>query len=627
MRLRSARFLSRLFAQVKFCLIECETELADLAMWVRRIKLESYSSFADSGWIELARGLNVVVGENNAGKSALLAAIGGQLQNKPHRNIDRFRPGEVRKSRVQIDIETTTDELRRRLAAHDGGASTWINHANRSNLDLLQAQLQPGRGITLETEVCGGTAITSRGPTFPEIANSETGRIIGLKLQEGKLTFSNKGTGKTDNIVEIFRPAFFNFSPQRVNIAKSGFGHETKLSTDARNLPVVLAELQGSRPNIFDEIETQVREIVPSVARIRVTPAPHNGFEILVWSDRTTTEREHAFSLEDCGTGVAQAIAIMTAVTTSDDSVIVVDEVNSFLHPGAVKRLLQICTSEYAEHQYVVSTHSAEVISFPGVERLIAVERSGFESSAKVIDRDDMDALRVAVRSVGIGMIDVLGFDRVVWVEGPTEESVFPMMIRAAGNERPAELSFAAVASTGDFSRRGSSRKAVIDLYDSITRSVAPLTQGWSFALDRETLSESAVHAIEQKTDGRLLLLPRRCIECYAICPSAIASVITAELGPSAGVSADLVEGAISNLAPLKQYGGISFWNGDLENLEWLIRVDGAALLRDVFRRVTDDALAFRKTQHTPKLIAEVPPARLAELADYVERVVAVAMQ
>src|SRR6059058_1643718 len=67
--------------------------------------------------------------------------------------------------------------------------------------------------------------------------------------------------------------------------------------------------------------------------------------------------------LSDSGTGVAQVIAILAAVLTRTYAVIVIDEINSFLHPAAAKALIRILKTEHGDHQYIISTHSAEVIS------------------------------------------------------------------------------------------------------------------------------------------------------------------------------------------------------------------------------------------------------------------------
>src|SRR5690348_15992500 len=63
-------------------------------MHLARIHVKNFKCFVDSGTIELARGITVVTGQNNAGKSALLSAVRDLSGNDPHRS-----------SRAQPDVE------------------------------------------------------------------------------------------------------------------------------------------------------------------------------------------------------------------------------------------------------------------------------------------------------------------------------------------------------------------------------------------------------------------------------------------------------------------------------------------------------------------------------------------
>jgi len=44
-------------------------------MWVKSLKLERIKGFLDSGLIEFSKGINLLVGANNSGKSTVLRSI------------------------------------------------------------------------------------------------------------------------------------------------------------------------------------------------------------------------------------------------------------------------------------------------------------------------------------------------------------------------------------------------------------------------------------------------------------------------------------------------------------------------------------------------------------------------
>jgi energy-coupling factor transporter ATP-binding protein EcfA2 len=579
-------------------------------MHIAQFRLTNYSAFEDTGWIRLSAKLNVVVGLNNSGKSALLAALGSSLPQIQHRNEHQYLPGDIKNAYAEIDLSTSTGEIRRRLSETGMAVQTTSDGGSNQARDDLKAVLQDEINVLLKIQCIGGQSNTYRDLTFKGRLTTENNPTVKqIRMAGGELVIENSGSGVNDTIFQLFTtgedPAFFYFSAQRFNVASTGFSTERRLRSDAQNLPSVLAFLSGNNPSQYREIEDRVREILPGVGSITVSTEEGN-FKILVWPSSGPTTRELAVDLSNSGTGVSQIIAIITAVVKSGPSVIAIDEINSYLHPAATKQMLQILTTFYPQHQYIVSTHSSDVMTFPNIDQLLMVEKSDFASSIRTIDRSNLAEVRSAFRHLGISMTDVLGADRIVWVEGATEELVFPDLLRRAGVDVDSSVRFAGVASTGDFSKRGSSRKAVIDLYTKATAAVAPLVQGSSFLLDRETLSDDAVEQIARQTDNRLTLLRRRCLECYVLNLEAIATLLNAEVD-GLSVSAKDVENKIAELAGDVKYGAASKWRRNITDEEWLKRVDAPKLLSDVFAALTDNRLSFDKTSHTPRLMAETP--------------------
>ncbi|MCC0179139.1 ATP-binding protein [Waterburya agarophytonicola K14] len=89
-----------------------------------------------------------------------------------------------------------------------------------------------------------------------------------------------------------------------------------------------------------------------------------NEVELRIWSIDPETDRDDlAFPLEACGTGVSQVLAILYVVITSKEPrTIIIDEPQSFLHPGAARKLIEIL-QDFPQHQYFISTHSPSIIS------------------------------------------------------------------------------------------------------------------------------------------------------------------------------------------------------------------------------------------------------------------------
>jgi AAA15 family ATPase/GTPase len=59
-------------------------------MYLSKFQLFNYKSFLDSGLLEFTYGINIIVGQNNSGKTALLEALTLNFDNVPHRSIKTF---------------------------------------------------------------------------------------------------------------------------------------------------------------------------------------------------------------------------------------------------------------------------------------------------------------------------------------------------------------------------------------------------------------------------------------------------------------------------------------------------------------------------------------------------------
>jgi hypothetical protein len=195
-------------------------------------------------------------------------------------------------------------------------------------------------------------------------------------------------------------------------------------------------------------------------------------------------------------------------------------------------------------------------------------------------------------------MVDVFAADRIIWVEGRSEEICFPYLYDALVGEIPQGTTFAAVASTGDFHSKKARSKRVFDIYDTIAKQMGPLVKQVAFSFDRENLTEQKVRDLESKSSGRLLLLPRRCFECYLLDPAAISYLIQMHM-PDLSITPETVALKLKELGALRELGAPSDWNADFTNPKWLANVDGARLLDRVVSDVTATRMRFEKVRDT----------------------------
>jgi predicted ATPase len=602
-------------------------------------ELHDYLSFHDCEPIEFREGINLIVGVNNSGKSALLKALNPGLPTQANRNEQRFRAAELRQPRVTLTVRTTGERFKK-VALEQGSIYIPVEPGRDAqeygsfffSLDQLEVSLVH-HGSSQVTSTYPGHGLFVRPPAGFTSFHAPPSAAFFVRNVNGDLEYRGTSTDEADSfsgfLQAIYHQDMFYFSAERLNVGESPYADAKRLSHNADNLAAVLATLQGSKGSTFDRLKQHLRGIFPTFGNLSIRPKPgQNIAEIVIWPTEAMDEPELGFPLSESGTGVGQVLAILSVVMTTNESVIIIDEINSFLHPGAVKTLLRLLQTEYSHHQYIVSTHSPEVISVGNPSTLHLVQRDGYRSSVRRLDLEKVWELRELTRELGISMSDVFAADRIIWVEGPTEEICFPEIYKFETKKSvPAGCKIVAVSDTGRLTG-GKNKEAIFQLYRSLAEKAAPLVSNVKFSLDSEALT------LDQKTDlaraasGSVEFLPRRHLECYLINAASIADFVAhrhKEASSDASVpTANEVEAALKDLAVTPKFK-VTEWRNDLEDKEWLARVDAANLIIQVCTDVSETRVTFNKNRDTLlllQLVIKNNPAQLAELGEYVRRLV-----
>jgi predicted ATP-dependent endonuclease of OLD family len=88
-------------------------------MLISKIQVLNYKSFRDSDWIEFRPGINLVVGQNSAGKTALLEALTLVFENTPHKSLKTLPTAAFQlrsESIVDFSLDFSEQEIRELLS-------------------------------------------------------------------------------------------------------------------------------------------------------------------------------------------------------------------------------------------------------------------------------------------------------------------------------------------------------------------------------------------------------------------------------------------------------------------------------------------------------------------------------
>ncbi|WP_334504741.1 AAA family ATPase [Bradyrhizobium sp. AZCC 1678] len=590
-------------------------------MHIKSIRIRNYKSYDDSR-IDFATMFNVIVGQNNSGKTALLEALDlSNFVNHPRKRMESGKPARQNPaSRVDIEVALSGGELKDIYLANGGQLSipVSINDSNEARTEVARLFAQQELVMPFSCEPNGSGWTFAGQPTLPYSALIEVS-----KEKDNWTVVAIQGQGfSTEPIRQQFLRSIYFSRAERLTLSRSSLSSEKVLGPRAANLPTVLLNLQLERRARYDRLNQLLNKVFPNIHGVSARRADSGEAVLSIWNiDPNMEYPELAVDLSESGTGVGQAIAILFALVSADfPRIFVVDEPNSFLHPSAVRTLFQILKQE--AHQYIISTHAAELvaISEPSTLHLIRWE-NGF-SRVEALKADKIQEVRRALGEVGVRLGEVFGADQIVWVEGDTERLCFPLIAAARGFVVPAGTAIVAMLNTGDFEGKKKNADLIWKIYERLSSSNALLPPALAFSFDREGRTDGQIVDLRKRSRGMVSFLPRKMYESYLIQPSALSAVISEYSGET--VSTDTVRDWLTLNGGDTRYEASKEWKGRLDDLDWLRVVHGGKLLKNLFEEVTLTRLFYDKVVHSVRLtewLLRTDNAPFSELVDYVGEV------
>jgi predicted ATPase len=593
--------------------------------------IRNYKCFKRSGEIRFASRFNIFIGQNDAGKSALLEAIGARVAYAPHRSLPSAPTPETADELASVFVIkylASSGELEAYFRKQHN-FSLPINRSSTHQPDINKLQedfvavLKEGDEFTVFWETTSATSIASplKGSLLG-LSNFNHEGTFGIFGNSGypldiRLSYTNNGGGNAYGIglAKHLAEFAYGFRAERLILHTSASRGSEILAPNASNLPEVLNILQTRHTHLWRTYQDHVRTIFPHITEIKAVFQQGNQVEILISTAEPSLARADLdVSLAHSGTGIGQVLAILyIAVRNTHPHVILIDEPQSFLHPGALRKLLEILR-QYSQHQYILTTHSPLALSMSDVDKMFQVVRG--EAGSIVKEITEKEELIEALADVGVRLSDVYGAESILWVEGPTEERCFPELIRGLA-KRPLEGAvILGVVATGEL--EGKDAKRVCEIYERLANSSALLPKPVAFLFDREKRSDQEMADLSKRLGGLMHWLPFRMYENYLIQPEAVAQVLSDILASPIHVvtGRDIEEWLESNGNDKKYFAGnaaVSYHDS-----LWKIHVHGARVLADLFHDKTSGLHEYQKVKHglqlTRFLIAS-PTADMQELA------------
>ncbi|MEI1376930.1 AAA family ATPase [Nostoc sp. UHCC 0926] len=640
-------------------------------MFIKKLQVFNYKSYLDSGLMEFSPGINILVGRNNAGKTSLLEVLTLDFENHPHRSLKTL-PNKLssiqEESKIEITMHINKEELRsciKHLSSPIGipapelddnyiefislkyenepenteyikylddsvkcAFKQFKDFLNNSNFVEISLLLHPGLKLD-------GKSLKKllNFESYDEDFNCNFYQVYydhnELKLQEIDC-FDNyphnqeefiKYEGKIEesigkNIFNIFQNSIYRFYAERLNIAICRFENNKELKSDASNLAEVLFILQGKIPGMFDQLNKLVSDILSEIKWISVVMRDDTNVEILIWNTNNLHRHDLSLSLSSCGSGVGQVLAILYIIVSSEEPrTLIIDEPQSFLHPGAAKKLIETI-KQFPQHQYFIATHSPEIITTANPSNIVKLQYQDSETTASVVNSKEIESQNEILAELGVRLSDVFGADSILWVEGPTEEKCFPLILEKVARTTLMGIKILSVNST-DALLDGKRSDLVFDIYKKLTTGATLFPPAIGFIFDRESKTETNIQELKKK-GVTFLHLPM--YENYLLYPEAISVVINEEATwLEIPISITQVQEYLDKIKQEKLDLLQGVKKEEVSDNNWLYKIHGAKIFESMFQKLCDSKLEFRKTKHSYKLtewLVKNKPDLLSELAE-----------
>ena len=223
---------------------------------------------------------------------------------------------------------------------------------------------------------------------------------------DGNITFSL-------TLGNVFVKGVVGESPESAGLPRS------VLAADGSNMEDFIEYCLESHPEVLELASNNFEKVFgKSIDFKKASPAESLKGRILA-----KLEDDCWFSLIKLSDGMKHALRILLQLASCrDGDILVIDEPELHLHPGAVKRLRRVLidASDEKDIQIICSTHSPLFVD-PVFADTVILNRS-YGVQPEILDSSQIDNALTALGTTGA---DILLYDGIIWVEGPSDKIYF----------------------------------------------------------------------------------------------------------------------------------------------------------------------------------------------------------
>ena len=384
--------------------------------------------------MEFNQGLNVIIGENDAGKTSLIDSL-KILFSKKKIDVNDFNEIE---NAVTIELEDNdfiyfmesqiseeniinsykikpslekSNEIKEELESEE------FNNLEESEQKQILKKYSNIFNTTFRLNI---KVETLKGNILKEIEKEE---FIEVKSLNYPISFL--GSREFENIDSFFENTFFK------EVKENIWDYEIEGKTINQHIDEYIENFKEEQLNNENaqELNTQLKEFLPDFKEINpiVTSEPKLNLKINVELLNTNNQQMLLEKMGD-GTNRRTTLAIFKHKKDKNDLVYVFDEVETHLHIKAqldVLRLLKDLSKE--GKQIIITTHSPFLINQVNLDEIKLISLDA-ERGSQIFELDSTTQTQITLANLGIMNIDLFFTSKLLIVEGESELKFIPIM-------------------------------------------------------------------------------------------------------------------------------------------------------------------------------------------------------
>jgi predicted ATP-dependent endonuclease of OLD family len=430
--------------------------------------------------MEFQKGLNVVIGSNNSGKTGLLYAI-NMLNNPSITSVHDFNKNVIAKFATvyQGDAPKITFEFesRHEISEDDTDDESIIKLVPFLGMETIESarkESEEGKGDIYDIVAVVKMTFALDIKAIEDYKRDVKGvkslddfiSLLETYLSRYVWSFTN-GSSDTESerkdVTNIFDIRFIGAERTSNDVAKETKREIESFAKDQNNA----AAIQKLKQSLSDEIrrllkpalgkmsllfENENNEIGLNSGNVSIFQNIHPDIRIAdaYVTDVKDTQGGFIVPLENNGLGYNNLINIYMLIKLNeirkgkDFRVLCLEEPEAHLHPAMQYKLFKFLKTldeaDKLNQQIFVTTHSSNISAVAGIDNMYMLDycRTGetpdcFQQSLEVHFRDKIDAKRHLTKFLDVTRSDMLFADKVILVEGIAEKMLLPLFMEKCG--------------------------------------------------------------------------------------------------------------------------------------------------------------------------------------------------